>query len=114
MTTKLKMLPVRVRPALRALIDQAGPVNAATRALIILGAEAAGLDLAGMEREIAGLLAENLAPNVLERLQHTLLQSSEVPVAQTVISNKFPEVGELDTGQHLGMTDLFAQIGIEV
>lgn len=38
MTTTMRLLPVRTTPALRALIDRAGPVNAATRALIILGA----------------------------------------------------------------------------
>lgn len=108
------MLPVRASPALRTLIDQAGPVNAATRALIILGAEAAGLDLAGMEREVAGLLAENLTSNVLEGLQHTLLQSSGIPVTRITATNSFADAGEPGTGQSFSVTDPLAEIGVEV
>jgi hypothetical protein len=72
MPSKHKLLPVRASTALRALIDQAGPVNAATRALIILGAEEAGLDLAGVEREAATLLAAELAPGVADELRRVI------------------------------------------
>lgn len=56
MTTAMRLLRVRVSPALRGLIDQVGPVNPATRALLVLGAAAAGLELHGLEREVAALL----------------------------------------------------------
>lgn len=79
MPSKHKPLPVRASAALRALIDQAGPVNAATRALIILGAEAAGLDLVGVEREAAALLAADLAPGVTDGLRRVLTQQERAP-----------------------------------
>jgi hypothetical protein len=118
MTTKLKMLPVWVSPALRALIDQVGPVNAATRALIILGAEAAGFDLDGMEREVAGLLAEELALEVSERLRRILLQSHEVKVSQ-VGDGTHNDDGEESISQDLNLisattSDPFNDIGVEV
>ncbi|NJO82356.1 MAG: hypothetical protein HC828_05760 [Blastochloris sp.] len=68
MTTTMRMLPVRTTSALRGLIDQVGPVNPATRALLILGADAAGLDLHGIERELAALLAADLHDEVRQAL----------------------------------------------
>ncbi|NJO82515.1 MAG: hypothetical protein HC828_06605 [Blastochloris sp.] len=68
MTTTMRMLPVRTTSALRGLIDQVGPVNPATRALLILGADAAGLDLHGVERELAALLAADLHDEVRQAL----------------------------------------------
>lgn len=79
MTSKHKPLPVRASAALRALIDQSGPVNAATRALIILGAKAAGLDLTGVEREAAALLAADLAPGVADGLRRIVAQQNRQP-----------------------------------
>ncbi len=64
MTTTTRLLPVRVSATLRTVIDQAGPVNPATRALIILGAAATGAKLHGLEREIAALLAADLHDDV--------------------------------------------------
>lgn len=84
MPSKHKPLPVRASPALRALIDQAGPVNAATRALIILGAETAGLDLAGIEREAASLLAAKLTPGVAEGLRRLVARPAHEPVRAEV------------------------------
>jgi hypothetical protein len=117
MTTKLKMLPVRVSPALRALIDQVGPVNAATRALIILGAETAELDLTGMEREVAGLLTEDLASGVLDRLRRILLQgaSDAAEVTDTVSINDRGQSVEQRPTSIVGLgDDPFAAIGVEV
>jgi hypothetical protein len=118
MTTKLKMLPVRVSPALRALIDQAGPVNAATRALIILGAEAAGLDLTGMEREVAGLLAEELALEVSEGLRRILLHGHDLEVGQVDDAMNRMDSKE-PTSRNMALTtvptsDPFNDIGLEV
>ncbi len=45
MATTMKRLPARTSATLRATIDQAGPVSAATRALLWLGADAAGLQI---------------------------------------------------------------------
>lgn len=64
MSTAMRLLPVRVTPALRAVVDQAGTVNAAARALLLLGAHRAGFDLTGLDRDVAGLLAEDLVPDV--------------------------------------------------
>lgn len=116
MTTKLKLLPVRVSPALRALIDQVGPVNAATRALIILGAEAAGLDLAGMEREVAGLLAEDVASEVLRRLRHILLQYEDTENAKALSMPETIPILSSSTGSVTDspIADLFTSIGIDV
>lgn len=69
MATTMRLLPVRVSAELRALIDQVGPVNPATRALLLLGADAVGLELRGLEREIAGLLATPLDSEVQARLR---------------------------------------------
>ncbi len=71
MATKMKRLPARTSETLRTTIDQAGPVSAATRALLWLGADAAGLTIpAAGRREIAVLLVEEgLTPTVLAALQ---------------------------------------------
>jgi hypothetical protein len=51
-------------------LEQAGPVGAAARALLWLGMAVAGLPLPIVAlREILNLLAEDLAPNLLEQLQ---------------------------------------------
>lgn len=116
MTTKLKMLPVRVSPALRALIDQAGPVNAATRALIILGAEAAGLDLDGMDREVAGLLVEDLALEVFDKLRPLLVQP-EAGIPQTINNASIESTGQCSAQPDQSIMhsdDPFAVIGVEV
>lgn len=72
----LVVVSVRVSPALRALIDQVGPVNAATRALIILGAESAGFDLMGMEREVAVLLTEELGLRLAKNFDASCCKAS--------------------------------------
>ncbi|MBX0331252.1 hypothetical protein K2Z83_26745 [Oscillochloris sp. ZM17-4] len=74
MTTTMRLLPVRVSAELRGLIDQVGPVNPATRALILLGADAVGLELRGLEREIAGLLAAPLDADVQARLRQLFIR----------------------------------------
>lgn len=71
MATTLKRIPARASETLQAVIRTAGPVSAATRALLWLGTDAAGQPIppAG-RREIAALLAEeDLAPAVLAALQ---------------------------------------------
>jgi hypothetical protein len=51
------------------MIDRVGTVNAATRALLFIGAHRAGLELEGMDREIALLLAEDLDRRVASALR---------------------------------------------
>jgi hypothetical protein len=70
MATLLKRIPARASDTLQGVVRSAGPVSAATRALLWLGAGAAGLpiSLAG-RREIAALLVENLDAGVLTALQ---------------------------------------------
>lgn len=70
----MRLLPVRVSPALRGLIDQVGPVNPATRALLVLGAAAAGLELRGLEREVAALLGTELEPHIQNALRRLFAQ----------------------------------------
>ena len=74
MTTPMRLLPVRVSPTLRGLIDQVGAVNPATRALLLLGAAAAGLKLRRLEREVAALLGAELAPATQEALRRLFAQ----------------------------------------
>jgi hypothetical protein len=79
MTTTMRLLPVRVSATLRAVIDQAGPVNPATRALLILGAAATGAELRGLEREIAALLSADLAPEVHAALRQVFAHLATAP-----------------------------------
>lgn len=88
MTTTMRLLPVRVSAKLRALIDQVGPVNPATRALLVLGADAAGLELGGLEREIAGLLAADLDVAVRAALRDLL---ARVPARQAAAETRHKE-----------------------
>ncbi len=71
MATSMKRLPARTSETLRTTIDEAGPISVATRALLWLGADAAGLTIpAAGRREIAALLVEEgLTPTVLAALQ---------------------------------------------
>ena len=70
MATTMRLLPVRTTARVRAMIDRVGTVNAATRALLFIGAYRAGLELDGMDREIALLLAEDLDRRVASALRH--------------------------------------------
>lgn len=56
MPSTLPRLPVRVSPGLRDLVAQAGPMGPAARALLILGARAAGLDVTPVAHEALALL----------------------------------------------------------
>lgn len=67
MATSMRLLPVRTTARVRAMIDRVGTVNAATRALLFIGAYRTSLELEGMDREIALLLAEDLDRQVGER-----------------------------------------------
>jgi len=69
MATSMRLLPVRTTARVRAMIDRVGTVNAATRALLFIGAHRAGLELEGMDREIALLLAEDLDRRVASTLR---------------------------------------------
>jgi hypothetical protein len=92
MATSMRLLPVRTTARVRAMIDRVGTVNAATRALLFIGAYRAGLELDGMDREIALLLAEDLDRRVasaLRQVYSALMDSAEaadpvlmLPVAQ--------------------------------
>jgi hypothetical protein len=112
MTTSMRLLPVRVTPDLRQLIDQVGAVNPASRALILLGAAAAGLDLHGLEREIARLLAADLDERVQAGLRQLLTSTTHSAVAlpptihQQALLSEPPSEPAVD--------DPFASIGIEV
>ncbi|MBP1466182.1 hypothetical protein EYB53_010740 [Candidatus Chloroploca sp. M-50] len=86
MTTSMRLLPVRVSAPVRHLIDQVGAVNPATRALLLLGAARAGLDLRGLDRELAIVLAAGLAPEVQTALRevfdqvHAATRTEQAPV----------------------------------
>ncbi len=110
MSTRLRLLPVRVSTDLRAMIDQVGPVNPATRALLLLGADAAGLELSGLEREIAGLLAAPLDAAVHNRLRQifTRIPTTRAhPEAPPAAQSPCPAMSEPSS-------DPFTNVGIEV
>ncbi|MEI7772743.1 MAG: hypothetical protein WCI67_22320 [Chloroflexales bacterium] len=118
MTTTMRLLPVRVSADLRGLIDQVGPVNPGTRALLLLGADAAGLDLGGLEREIAGLLAADLDARVQAGLRQIFARLTARPpqvAAQPVWPTPEPEGGAADRPAEAEASgDPFAHIGINV
>lgn len=61
---------VRISPALACVLAQVGgTASAAHRALLIIGAHAAGYDLSACRRDLALLLAEELDAPVRVRLQ---------------------------------------------
>jgi hypothetical protein len=116
MSTPMRLLPVRVSPALRGLIDQVGPVNPATRALLVLGAAAAGLELRGLEREVAALLSAELAPQTEEALRRLFAQ---LPSSAHQGHHAIPMYAEPEpTDDVPALEDLpadpFASIGIDV
>lgn len=116
MTTAMRLLPVRVSPALRGLIDQVGPVNPATRALLVLGAAAAGLELRGLEREVAALLSTELAPSTQDALRRLFAQlpSTAQHPCETTPSGAEPEPADEMLPLEDVPDDPFANIGIEV
>lgn len=116
MTTPMRLLPVRVSPALRGLIDQVGPVNPATRALLVLGAATAGLELRGLEREVAALLGAELAPGTQEALRQLFAQlpSSAHQVNHATLVRNEPEPNDDVPSLEDAPDDPFANIGIDV
>jgi hypothetical protein len=112
----MRLLPVRVSPTLRGLIDQVGPVNPATRALLVLGAAAAGLELRGLEREVAALLGAELAPNTQEALRRLFAQLplSTQQVGPTAPVRDEPELNDNAPALEDAPDDPFAGIGIDV
>ena len=120
MTTSMRLLPVRTTAVLRSLIEGVGPINAATRALIILGADRANLDLHGLEREIALLLGELLDEHVsaaLRAVYHQLLNESPAE-PKTVMYGPVAESTDDLSAQQCSAADEpgdpFATVGLEV
>jgi hypothetical protein len=130
MATSMKRLPVRASAMLRSVIDQAGPVGAATRALLWLGADAAGLPISAAGwREIAALIAEeDLASSVVTALQRLYDQLGNGSGARetapaTTRAAALPFAPPLEAGaseergapvqRSNGMDDPFADVGME-
>lgn len=116
MTTAMRLLPVRVSPALRGLIDQVGPVNPATRALLVLGAAAAGLELRGLEREVAALLSAELdshTQDALRRLFAQLPSTAHHPRKTMPLGTAAEPADEVTPPEDVP-DDPFANIGIDV
>ncbi|NTV61915.1 MAG: hypothetical protein HGA65_00045 [Oscillochloris sp.] len=76
---KTHRIGVRVSAELHALLAVAGDVSAATRALSLLGAQAAGYEIGLLRDEAAGLLAAQLDPPVRAALW-AMLRDSSTPV----------------------------------
>jgi hypothetical protein len=139
----MRLLPVRTTARVRAMIDRVGTVNAATRALLFIGAYRAGLELDGMDREIALLLAEDLDRRVasaLRQVYSALMDAAEaadpapmlpitpaepVPtqaiavggIAQAPTPTTVPATAPLlpfEPTDHADASDPFAAVGIEV
>lgn len=79
----MKQLPARTTAVQRGMIDKAGPVGVATRALLWIGLAASGQPIPPeARREILSLLGEDLAPGVLAallRLADQLLRGEAGP-----------------------------------
>jgi hypothetical protein len=73
---KSHRIGVRVSAELHALLTAAGDVSSATRALAILGAQAAGYDVSSLQDEAAGLLASPLDAQLRAALLGLLSQCS--------------------------------------
>lgn len=115
MTTPMRLLPVRVSPALRGLIDQVGPVNPATRALLVLGAAAAGLELRGLEREVALLLGAELAPEVRAALRQLFGSlTGREPIDEQFLSAQLAPPFDDSEPTADPPDDPFAGVGIDV
>ena len=80
---KSHRIGVRVSAELHTLLAAAGDVSAATRALAILGAAAAGYELGALRDEAGGLLAAPLDPPLRAALRG-LLSERSTPVPQTL------------------------------
>lgn len=99
---------VRLSPALRSIVREVAGAEdqaEAIRALLILGAERAGLDLATLEPDIAAVLARRLAPDVRVALKKLYAQADTTRIQ----SEYNPSNGRLEP-----MDDPFGSIGIEV
>lgn len=114
MTTTMRLLPVRTTPTLRAVIDRTGPVNAATRALIVLGAHTAGLDLRGCVREIVLLLAEDLEPGVWAALHRLYSEMHAAAAHQGLVPTTETLPAPEPAASAVEQADPFASIGVEV
>jgi hypothetical protein len=69
----LKLQGIRLGPDLRALVDAAGPLNLAARALIILGAAAVGQSVGYLEPTICTLIGSgDLSPATTAALRRLL------------------------------------------
>jgi hypothetical protein len=78
---KARRIGVRVSAELHQLLAAAGDVSAATRALALLGAAAAGYELGGLRDEAASLLGAPLDAPVRAALRG-LLGGRSTPVPQ--------------------------------
>lgn len=120
---------VRVSAELYTLLVAAGDVSAATRALAILGVQAAGYKLGALRDEAAGLLAEPLDAQLRAALRG-LLAERPTPVPPVFDERSTPVPPESDTRStpvepmlnapsvpprlDLGHDDPLADVGIEV
>lgn len=107
----MQALPVRASTALRALLDQAGPISSATRALLIVGAHAAGYDITSLRHELAALLLRaELDTAVLDALARCLESSAIQGAVQGATQGAVQGAGtDSETGD-----DPFAAVGIAV
>jgi hypothetical protein len=99
---------VRLAETLRGLLsDAAGAEDTALamRALLVLGAASAGLDVRAFRREIASLMECDLAPGICASLRR-LYDTCNTSVIHQPVGSVTPDEEEL--------VDPFASIGIEV
>lgn len=106
-----RQLGLRVSPAIRDLLDRAGPLNAAGRALLILGAAAAGQDVRPLASTIHVLIdAGELSGPTVAALRR-LLEGTAITSDSSPDSNR--DSSPLDAAPGDALDDPFA-VGAEV
>jgi hypothetical protein len=112
-----RRIGLRVSPALYRLLTSGDDISATTRALAILGAQAAGYDLAELVDEAAALLAAPLDAPLRTALRRLLQQRlPSVPPLSDPGSTPVPHIPPAAAPEAVAPApdDPFAQIGLPV
>jgi hypothetical protein len=89
-------LRVRISRRMRDELASAGfSTSAATRAYLLLGMAAAGVDLGPFRGEVTALLGEELAPELLAALERCWAERSEVRASERSAEACIPAVSQV-------------------
>jgi hypothetical protein len=84
---------VRLSPTMRELVDACGPVSDGARALLLIGAAAAGLDVQQAEADAGRLLGADLDPRVLSTLKRLFFSSTD-DIGDDISSDSAQDIGQ--------------------